>query len=185
MKCSIVRNKDTKRTTVSAFVPGRGLLQADNTHPNFQVIKATASAVAAGDDTGVDEGTFADLFDTATTLAIKFKDLSRRVTVANGRLYFDGDEVNGALTEHVLDYLQQGSDDWKPLVAFWEKLAANPNAHSREQAYEWIAATNGLTILENGNILGYKGLQSDRTSCHAGPAIVDGEEFNGHVPNAE
>lgn len=161
--------------SVTVFVNGQ-LLVADSNHPNYRAI---VEAVLDGDESVV------ALFDPSRTVAERFERLSERVAVSGGHVFFDGDEVNDALTEQILRFMEQGVEDWQPLVNFYEKVAQNPSEHSRENLYRWLNATGGFTITPDGDIVGYKGLRADRTSVHAGPAVVNGEAVNGHVPNEE
>lgn len=171
---TIVGNEDGEKNIV-VFANGSAPQVAHQSHPNFERIMEGA---LAGDPSVV------DLFDIAQTVAQKFQRLSERVTTANGRLYLDGEEVDGALTEQVLRFLEEGVEDWKPLVAFFENVQANPNEHSREQLYAWLAGRD-FTITPDGMIVGYKSVQKvdeQYLSIHAGKAIVDGEVIQGRIP---
>lgn len=164
--------------SVTAFVPGEYARSADASHPNFEKIV---------------EGLFAndpnvfDLFDIAQSVANKFQRLSERVTLGSDRqLYFDGEIVDNAIVGHIVRFLDQGVEDWRSLVAFFENVQQNPNEHSREQLYTWLNDRN-FTITPTGMIVGYKGVKngSDGTflSVHSGKAIVDGVVVNGQIPN--
>lgn len=170
-----VENNDGAVITV--FVRGQKPQAANSDHPNFDAILAGAFD---GDPSVI------DLFDVAQTVAKKFERLSDRVTVANGRLYLDGEEINNALGDQVLRFLNQGVDDWKPLVNFFENVLANPNEHSREQLYSWLVNKN-ITITPSGMIVGYKGVTHDNAgsykSIHSGKALVDGVVHIGQIPN--
>lgn len=173
MKYNLVSIGEDSNITV--FVDGE-MYVADNNHANFSAI---VSAALDGDESVV------DLFDTALTVGKRFEAITERVSVASRRVYFDGDEIDNALTQQILRFMQQGLDDYKPLVNFFEKIAQNPEQHSREQLYVWLAAGN-LTISGDGDILGYKGVQAadeDNVykSVHSGPAIVNGVSVNGQV----
>jgi hypothetical protein len=160
---------------ISVFVPGRAPLVADSTHPNFEEILLRAEA---GDPTA------ADLFDIALVAGSKFEKLTDRVSAASGRLFFDGDEVRGALATQVVRFLQDGVEDWKPLVNFFERVQDNPEEHSREQLFDWLAAEE-FTINENGTIVGYKGVALDGDgfkSINTGTAMVNGEVHTGAIP---
>jgi hypothetical protein len=78
--------------------------------------------------------------------------------------------------------------DFAPLVRFMEKIAMNPQEHSREQLFTWLQ-NNNFTIDSEGDIIAYKGVNvnSDNVhvSTHRGPAIVNGEEVNGYVPQPD
>lgn len=149
---------------------------AASTHPNYNEIVSRASL---GDETVV------ELFDVSKTVATKFQGLTERVSVANGRVYLDGDEMNSPLTRQIVRFLEQG-EDFGPLANFLEKLMQNPNEHSREQLYTWLDA-HDFTITPDGDILGYKGVAKDHNgnyvSINHGRAIVNGEEQRGAIRN--
>ena len=78
----IISNGDT--ATVTAFYPEVGPKVANNDHPAYADIKA---GLEAGDDV-------LDLFDASMAAARYFKKVSDRVSVSNGHVYFDGDEID-------------------------------------------------------------------------------------------
>lgn len=164
---------------ITVFVPGEDApLVARNDHPNFDQIVEQA---VSGDAEGLPE-----LFDVSLTAAAHFDKLSERVTVSHGRVYFDGDEVVSSLTQQIARFVSENVEDWRPLVAFFEKVQSNPNEHSREQLYDWLDA-HQFTITESGDVVGYKGVQSidgEYRSISTGRAIVDGQEVSGTIPNA-
>lgn len=123
------------------------------------------------------------LFDASAFVAQSFSEITERVTVSNGRVYYDGDEVHGEIAEHLIRALGEDDDHATALALFLDKLYQNPNEHSREQLYAWLSANDGFTIDSSGNIVGYKGVTADGLSKFAGKAIVDGEAIEGNVPN--
>ena len=166
---------DDGGSNIVVFVPGSAPQVAHESHPNFE-------RIVAGAREG-DESVLA-LFDIAATVAQKFQRLSERVTTANGRLYLDGEEIDNALTDQVLRFMDAGLENWKPLVAFFENVQANPNEHSREQLYTWLSRRD-FTITSDGLIIGYKGVSGttgDYLSIHSGKAIVDGLVVEGRIP---
>ena len=74
-----------------------------------------------------------------------------------------------------------------------ENVAANPNAHSREQLFDWLRDRQ-FTITTDGCFIAYKGVyerdedaEDDypyQSSWSGGEAIVNGQRFEGAVPNA-
>lgn len=179
MKYNLVKASDSDDANLTVFVDGE-MYVATNTHPNFDRIVA---GVVAGDESVV------ELFDVSRVAAQRFERLSERVSVANGRVLFDGDEVDNSLTKQVVRFVDEGVEDFKPLVAFFEKVMTNPNEHSREQLFRWLQR-HDFTIAEDGNFLAYKGVRTNATdegvkyvSIHSGHAMVDGESFNGNIPN--
>lgn len=145
-------------------------------HPNWAAINR---AVEAGDTEVF------DLFDVTKVIDKKFEALSERISVRNGRIYLDGDEVNNVLTQQILRFLDD-DEDFEPLVEFYDRLAQNPNQESVGQLYRWLD-THDFTITDDGKIVGYKGVESDGKggyqSVHSGTAIVNGEEVTGKIPN--
>lgn len=156
---------------VAVFVNGRVHAAQSDSHPNWKTIVAK---VLDGDESVVDD------FDVAKAVAKKFERLSARVTVANGRLYFDGDEFpHEALTEVVLRSLDAGSDQHHRVIAFIENVMDNPEQHSREQLYEWLLR-NKFGIDDKGYVVGYKSVYANDDGTfrptRKGPGIVDGVE---------
>lgn len=169
----LIRNEDGESNIV-VFISGSAPQVAHESHPNF-------TAILNGAIQG-DEGILG-LFDVAQTVGAKFQRLSERITTRHGKLFLDNVEVNNALTEQVLRFLDEGVEDWQPLVNFFENVQSNPNEHSREQLFNWLSQED-FTITQDGMIVGYKGVTSDLKSIHSGKAIVDGEVVTGRIPNA-
>jgi len=149
-----------------AFWNGRELLSADNSHPNFNRIVA---ALENGDDATA-------LFNPESAIRREFRHLSERVAVSNGNVYFDGDPVVDKITEKIVDALEKNKS-FAPFVRFLEKCYTNPNEHSRINLFRWLEA-NGFEINGSGDIIAYKGTNSDFSSKHVGPGIVNGVEVN-------
>jgi hypothetical protein len=175
MQYSLVGTEEGQNITV--FVDGAAPLVAHSSHPNFAQI---LERVLNNDESAI------DLFDIASAAGKKFDKVTERVSVANGKLYLDGDRIDNALADQVGRFMREGVEDWKPLVNFFENVQSNPNEHSREQLYTWLKAAD-FTITPQGYIVGYKGVKSDKNggyvSISQGPAIVDGVAVNGAVPN--
>lgn len=181
---NITKNKGDDSSTVWMLLGGRSMV-TDSTNPHFTEIVArlttgTSSERYADVDT-------ADLFNPEFTLRRQFALVSDRVAVANGKVYFDGEEVSGALSSTILATMEQGGD-FKPLVNFMERLFDNPNPNSREQLFPWLAK-GGFSIDHDGYLLAYKGVRVNEEdgllySTFAGDAIVDGVEYTDSlIPN--
>lgn len=171
MQSNVVTRGD--QINVVVFLNGR-MLVADENHPN---IKAILDKV-----TSQDESALVELFDATVAAAVRFEPLSETISVANGRVYVDGDEIDDVYAEQIVRFIREGHD-FNPLVKFLEKVYTNNNEHTRKNLSRWLSATGGFTIDDDGDIRGYKGLKSDFGSIHHGPAIVDGVSVNGSVPN--
>jgi hypothetical protein len=166
--------EDDGYQVVTAFLNGT-VQVADNTHPNFQRILEAVQ----GDDVQV----AIDLFDVAAAVEKAFDRLSERVTMRNRTVYFDGEPVHSVLTSQIVAFLDD-DEDFGPLVAFMEKVAINPNPHSAEHLYRWIADQD-LTITDDGDFIAYKGVYRDGDgfkSISSGTATVDGVVHNGQIP---
>lgn len=161
-------------TVVTVFANG-DVFTVNDRHPNYQKVK---EAVLADDDTA----DFASLTDIAKGVEAAFNKVSERVSIKGNNVYFDGDVVNNALTAQIIRFVNEGVDDFRPLVAFYENVQQNPNGHSRDQLYTWLAERD-FTITDDGCFLAYKGLGTDGRSIHSGPATVDGKPMNGRIPN--
>jgi hypothetical protein len=145
-------------------------------HPNWEAILEAVDA---------EDWAAFDLFDVTKVIEKKFRSLSERVSVRDGRVYLDGDEVNNVLTQQIVRFLDEGAG-FEPLVKFYDRLAQNPNQESVDQLYRWLQS-HDFTITDEGKIIGYKGVESDGKggyqSIKAGTAIVNGEEVTGKIPN--
>lgn len=174
---SIFRFSESDEVNLTAFINGQ-MYSATSGHGQFDRIQEMCQA---GDESVV------DLFDISNAVQERFRRLSERVTISNGTIYLDGEAVNNALTEQVVRFINQGVDDFKPLVLFFEKVQNNPNPHSREQLYRWLQDKN-FTINQDGNIVAYKGVKKvsaehQYESIASGTAIVDGVTHTGTIPN--
>jgi hypothetical protein len=175
MKYNLVQMEDGGEANLTVVHNGE-MYVATDTHPNFARIVA---GLATGDESVV------ELFDVQKTAQKRFERLSERVTVSNGKVYLDGEEVDNALTQQVINFINAGVEDFKPLVNFFEKVENNPNAHSRVQLYTWLRDRD-ITLTEDGNFIAYKGVKVENGeyfSISTGKAISNGIEYNGAIPN--
>jgi hypothetical protein len=173
----LIGESEDRVGNVVAFYPDRekSIQQADSKHPHWSTIIA---GLHAGDDVY-------ELFDVQGGLVSRLTTLSDRVTFDGHHIRFDGDVQEGPLADHLMRCLENGTQDYAPVVRFWEKCATNPDKNSREQMFTWLRS-HAFTITEDGDILGYKGVagsNGDWLSMHSGNAFVDGVEINGYIPN--
>jgi hypothetical protein len=166
-------------SSVTAFIDGE-MYVANQDHKNWDAIVA---GITSGDESVV------RLFDPADEVAKRFERLTDRISVANGKVYFDGDHIDNTVTDQILRFLE-ADEDFMPLVNFLDKVSLNPEPHSREQLYGWVKARPSITITDDGDLIAYKGLYVEYDengkvykSCHSGTAIVNGEVFeNQRIP---
>ncbi len=171
MQFNLVRRDGSANITV--VVDGE-MYVADDQHPLFDEI---VEAAIDGDESVV------DLFDTSRRAAAVLENLSDRVQVASSRVWVDQTEVDDVFADLLIDLLDEGEEDYQPYVNFLEKVYSNTSEGIRENLSRWLKAEQ-FSILPNGNILGYRGLNSDYTSKHAGPGVVNGVTVNGHLDNS-
>lgn len=175
MKYNLVQMEDGGEANLTVVHDGEMFVATDS-HPNFAQIVA---GLATGDESVV------ELFDIQKTAQRRFDRLSERVTIANAKVFLDGEEVDNSLTQQVINFIHAGVEDFKPLIAFFEKVETNPNSHSREQLYTWLRDRN-ITLTSDGNFIAYKGVKvvnGEYFSISAGKAISNGVEYDGPIPN--
>lgn len=160
---------------ITAFISGN-MYAADEQHPFFNEI---VRRVLEGDET------VASLFDADNQVAEIFTNLTDRIRIDRSRVLIDNDEIDDVYADQIVETLRQGDDEEtiRPLVKFLENVYTNLEAHTRKNLSRWLEATGGFTIDEDGDILGYKGLTAAGGSVHLGPAVVNGKDVNGSVPN--
>lgn len=127
------------------------VLTADERHPHFQAI---LDGIAVGDETVF------DLFDVAEGVLRRFQQITDRVTWDGKNIRLDGDVAHSTIADQINRTIQAGEQDYRPLVRFWEKLESNPNEHSRQQAYDFLAS-HSFQITEDGDVVGFKGVSRD------------------------
>lgn len=164
--------------SILVLIPGRDPLHAHSDQPAYQEIKRL---VLEGTD---DVDHLVGLFNPALIAAEKFSGtLSERVVVRDGVVFFDNDPVDDALTAQIVRFVDEGVEDWQPLVAFFEKVRQNPQAHAQRHLYNWLNA-HETTITPEGDLVLYKGVRSNGDGAYCptnrGVGIV-----NGGPPNSQ
>ena len=153
------------------------IYQADSNHPHWWAI---LSGLQKGD-----REVF-QLFDVKGGVQKRLRNLSDKVTFDGDTIFYNGQAVTGPLVDHLLRVLREGTQDYQPILKFWEKVNQNPSMRSREQLFTWLKS-HEFTITEDGDILGYKGVARDRdgnfTSISQGEAEVNGVTKKGAIPN--
>lgn len=121
--------------------------------------------------------------------------LSGSLSLRNGKIYFGEERLEDTLATHMLSLLDDSNapkDEkmWRSYVKFLDNMYQNVNPEIREQLFRWMnyenQSGNAFAITEDGCIIGYKGCQGtvlEPMSKFTGYAIVDGVEYNGHIPN--
>lgn len=123
--------------------------QANEQHPNWDAI---LDGLRRGDPD------VWDLFDVASGVMRKFNQVTDRVSYDGTNVLFDGDPIHSVLADQLQRALEDGNpENYIALAKFWEKLESNPNDHSRQQAYDFLA-THKFQITADGDVVGYKGV---------------------------
>lgn len=121
--------------------------------------------------------------------------LSKNLSIQNGRIFFGNNRLEETLANHMMSLLDEENvpkDEkmWRSYVKFLDNLYQNADEDIRKQLFRWMEyenkAGNGFGITEDGCLVGYKGCGGtvlEPMSKFTGFAIVDGKEYNGHIPN--
>jgi hypothetical protein len=110
-----------------------------------------------------------------------------RVAFDLHHFYLDGIPENSLLANHVKDKVLNGDTDWQRLVRFMVRLDGNPSKRAKDAVWQWVDK-HGVTITEDGRMIGYKGLVRGTdavtgewdvpVSYHSGPNnFIDGKIF--------
>ena len=97
-----------------------------------------------------------------------------RVEVKNGQVLYDGEEVHGAISKRILEFMSKGLP-FQPLVNFLNNLMENPSMQSQTELYDFLEHQY-LPITEDGHFLAYKAVRNDYMDKYAGT-------FDNHVGN--
>lgn len=159
---------------------------AQSSHANYDRIIEELDNANNWEDNKETAERIQGLADMTIQVEREFTKLTDRISVANGIITFDGDEIHNALTEQITKFIREGKD-FGPLLNFMENVYQNPSEGSRVQSYEWLEK-HDLTITSDGLVVAYKGVRTNGTgkylSINSGPAIIDGVEHkSGQVPN--
>lgn len=179
VKYQIVGNlEEQDDSSVTVYLDGKQYIMSC-THPAYRHVVA-ALVTGEADDSIVEH------FDVGKVVQRRFEAITDRVSVDEDTIYFDGDPVDSSIAKQILRAMNEGNEDYMPLVLFMENVAANPNPHSRTQLWDWLR-NHDFTITSEGKIVGYKGVvkkdDGSLRSIHSGKAIVDGVEHTGQIPN--
>lgn len=121
--------------------------------------------------------------------------LSSSLSIRDGHIFFGDQRLEETLANHMMSLLDEQNapkDEkmWRSYVKFLDNLHQNANEDIRKQLFRWMEyenkAGNGFGITEDGCLVGYKGCGGtllEPMSKFTGFAIVDGVEYNGHIPN--
>lgn len=153
------------------------IYMADSRHPHWHAI---LNGLEAGDSN------VWSLFDVAGGMMSRFQTITDRVSWDGTNVLWDGDPVHSVIAKQISRALETGEQNYEALAKFWEKLESNPNEHSREQAYNWLA-THDFKITADGDLVAYKGVYREGDgykSSSSGVAYVNGVRKEGQIPQS-
>lgn len=145
---------DTTISVVLGFQPK--IIPAS--HPNFKEI------AEALEDPNTTEADLVKLIDIPAAI----EDFTGgNVVVKNGKLYYRGFEVKGALPTLILRLVREGKQAAaKPFELFLEKAYQNPDPRAAQDLYEWVVQS-GLPITPDGDFLAWKAVTDNYRSIHS------------------
>jgi hypothetical protein len=100
-----------------------------------------------------------------------FARYSERVTTKYNQVFFDGDPINNALTDHIIELIRTDAK-LEPTIKFFESLYENPGGgaqaeksaeHSRDHLYRYVEK-HGLELNDDGEMILYKGFHHNTDS---------------------
>lgn len=130
-------------------------------HINYKLIMDNLSTAS--------ESELLELVDIQTAVATFSQG---RVEVKNGKVFYDGEEVHGAISKRILEFMSKGLP-FEPLVNFLNNLMDNPSMQSQKELYDFLEHQY-LPITEDGHFLAYKAVRNDYMDKYRGT-------FDNHV----
>jgi hypothetical protein len=114
---------------------------------------------------GEDPSRIADLFRTANAIK-RYTKGAVEISADGSTLFYKGEEMNNVVVDRILKFMTAGLPV-DPLIAFLERLLANPSKRSIDELYKFLEHES-LPITERGTFLAYKGVNDNYTDCHTG-----------------
>lgn len=88
------------------------------------------------------------------------------VTLSNGRVLYNGDEVHSLVARRIVEFAQEGLPT-QPLINFLDKVMQNPSMTAQQELYDFLENKN-LPITEDGDFLAYKAVNDNWTDIYTG-----------------
>lgn len=124
-------------------------------HPNYAAIREAVKSKQTDD--------IESLINISSTIA----DFGNgQVTVANGCVMYEGEELHGVVVDRILDMIREGFAA-DPMLAFLGNLMQNPSKRAVDELYLWLEKTS-LPITEDGHFLAYKKVRDDFKDWYTG-----------------
>ena len=139
---------------IAAFVNGQSYA-IDTDHPNYHIL---LDAVKNGF-----WHKFVEYADVSRQLNAY---LSHGITIKDGILVYNDEELHNSLTKRIISFVQQDLP-FEPLVKFLENLMLNPSKRAVDELYDFLEVGE-LPITEDGCFLAYKNVKADYKDIHSG-----------------
>jgi len=88
------------------------------------------------------------------------------IAIQGDKLFWKGEELNGALATRMVTMLQEGFDV-SPFVLFMENLMQNPSKRAVDELYGFLEKNN-LPLTPDGYFLAYKKVRDNFMDVHSG-----------------
>jgi len=96
----------------------------------------------------------------------QFANVGNGVTVENGRVLYNGEEVHSLVARRITEFAQEGLPT-KALINFLDKVMQNPSMTAQQELYDFLENKN-LPITEDGDFLAYKAINDNWTDIYTG-----------------
>ena len=127
---------------------GKQIITAKSDHPKWSEIR---SAFAAGNRA---------LLESLVSIKSVIESYSTGLLSVNSAgVTYNGRAIHRLDSQRVMAFLKSNMD-YKPLANYMEKLAQNPSSRSIQEAYKFQEHL-GLTLTDAGNVIAFKGIQTD------------------------
>ncbi len=144
----------TNSGTISAAANGNAYTVPKD-HPNYEGIK---EAIVKDDVASLER---------LANVAKSVQDFSEgKVTVRDGVVFYDGEELHNTLTDRILSLMRDGFP-FKPMLNFLNNLMENPSYHAVNELFAFLDH-KGLPITEDGCFLAYKAVKADWSDKRTG-----------------
>ena len=127
---------------------GKKILTAKSDHPKWLELKAAYGAANKG------------LLESLISIKSVVEHYSvGKLSVNSSGITYNGRVIHRLDANRVMAFLKANMD-YKPLANYMEKLAQNPSNRSIQEAYKFQEHL-GLTLTDAGNVIAFKGIQSN------------------------
>ncbi len=150
------------KRTLSVLI-GSDLYQTDRTNPNWVRIVSELNKDVP------DAKALIRLMDPMTAVKSALDELkvekTGRITVRNGKVFFENESLHNALADRILDVVNEGLpvESW---IAFAENLFANPLPAAKDDLFAFLERCN-LPFTNDGCFIAYKIVDSNYKDLHS------------------